>query len=184
MTIVIADTEDQAVIFGADSAAGAGDEIYTLEAAKVFERDGFLFGHCGSRRIAQIVRHCVELPAYPEKSAGVERFLVRELNPAIRRAVEAEGVAGEGRGFLGDKTCILISVQGQIWCIGPDLTVTPEGPFGAIGSGRMRAYGALHALRAAGIKPARRRIELALEATAEYTALVRPPWRFVSSGFG
>ena len=62
-----------------------------------------------------------------------------------------------------------------------DLTVLPEVDFGAIGSGRLRAYAALHALKAAGIEPAQRRLELALEAAAKYTASVRPPWQFVRS---
>jgi hypothetical protein len=61
------------------------------------------------------------------------------------------------------------------------LTVVPEFEFGAaIGSGRLRAYGALHALWTAGVEPPMRRLELALEAAAAFTANVRPPWHFVS----
>ena len=56
-----------------------------------------------------------------------------------------------------------------------------EPMFAAIGSGRLRAYGALHALQASGTEPVERRLELALEAAAAYTATVRPPWHFVSS---
>ncbi len=148
MTVVIADTEES-VVFAADSAAANGSEIYTLDTEKVFKRDGYLFGYCGSYRIGQILRHCVALPEYPDESADMERFMVRELVPAIRKAVETEGAAGEGRGFLGEQTCILTCVRGQIWTIGPDLTVIRESPFAAIGSGRLRAYPALHALRGA-----------------------------------
>ena len=58
----------------------------------------------------------------------------------------------------------------------------PERAYAAIGSGRLRAYGAFHVLHAAGVGPARRRPELVLEATAEHTANVRRPWHFVSLG--
>ncbi len=182
LTIVIADTDGETVVFAADSAAASGNEIYTLETEKVFKRDGYLFGYCASYRIGQILRHCVQLPEYPEEATDMEGFMVRALVPAIRKAVETEGAVGSGRGFLGDKTCILTCIRGQIWNIGPDLAVIRESPFAAIGSGRLRAYAALHALRAAGIKPVQRRIKLALEATAEFTSDVRPPWLVVTMG--
>lgn len=180
MTIGLAETDGSELIFAADSAGTDGDEIHTIDTSKVFARDGYLFAYSGSYRIGQILRHCVELPEVPV-AGDVERFLVREVGPAVRSAVEAEGAAAPGQKVLGEKTSILIGVRGQIWCMLPDLTVIPEGPFGAIGSGRLRAYAALHALRAAGFGPARHRIELALEATAAYTSSVRPPWQFVSS---
>ncbi len=181
MTVVIAETEQGIITMAADSAATNGDEIYTLKTPKVFQRDGYLFGHCGCYRIGQILRHCVELPQLPSGSTEVERFLIRELAPALREAVEAEGAAGGGGAFLGEKTCILIGLLGQIWCMRPDLSVMQEGPFAAIGSGRLRAYAVLHALHAIGFGGVRRRIEIALEATAEYTSSVRPPWHFVNS---
>jgi hypothetical protein len=93
-----------------------------------------------------------------------------------------EGVAGSGAAILGEKTSILLGCRGQIWTICQDLTLVREAPYAAIGSGRLRAYGALHALQASGVEPARRRLELALEAPAAYTSNVRPPWHFVSGG--
>jgi len=180
MTVVLADTQDETLIFAADSAASNGDEIYTIAMPKVFARGSYLFGYTGSYRIGQILRHYVELPEPPEREA--ERFLVREAVPILRAAVLEQGAAGPGRDFLGEKTALLVGFRGRTWCIGTDLTVTPEAAYGAIGSGRLRAYGAFHALYAAGVGPARRRLELVLEATAEHTANVRRPWQLVSLG--
>jgi hypothetical protein len=188
MTVVLVDTEDNELLFGADSAAsGQDEEIYTFDTEKVFEREGYLFGYCGSYRIGQILRHCVELPKIPEdpeEPFDMERFLVRELLPPIRQAVTAEGAAGAGRAILGDKTAILLGCRRQIWRLGTNLTVNRETPFAAIGSGRSRAYGALHALHAAGFGPLQQRVELALQATAAFTANVRPPFHFVGTGAG
>ena len=183
MTCVVGSIDGQSVILGADSAAiGAPDdsEIYTMPEPKVFTCGSYVFGVCGSYRVGQVLRYRAELPE-PAPSTDLRSFLVRELVPAIGSLLEAEGVVGSRRTYLGEKVALLLGYQGQLWCITSDLTVLPEVEFGAIGSGRIRAYSALHALKAAGIEPARRRLEIALEATARYTASVRPPWHFVRS---
>ncbi len=180
MTVVLADTENETLIFAADSAASKGDEIYTIDTPKVFALGSYLFGYAGSYRIGQILRYYVELPEPPEREA--ERFLVREVVPILRAAVLEQGAAGPGQDFLGEKTALLVGFQGRIWCVGTDLTVTPEPSYAAIGSGRLRAYGAFHALYGAGVGPALRRLELVLEATAEHTTNVRRPWHFLSLG--
>ena len=183
MTCVVGISDGETITLGADSAGGMGDEVYTFDLRKVFARGQYLFGVCGSYRVGQVLRFQAELPEPPASgSPDLEPFLVRELVPAIRRAVEEEGVAGSQSAVLGERTALLLGCRGQLWSITRDLTVIPETPFAAIGSGRLRAYGALHALHAAGVESSRRRLEMALAAAAAYTANVRPPWQFVSNG--
>ena len=182
MTCVVGTIDGGAIILGADSAAvGEGPEIYTMPEPKVFACGPYLLGVCGSYRVAQVLRYRAELPV-PPAGADLESFLVRNLLPVIGDLLEAEGgVVGSSRTFLGERVALLLGCEGQLWHVGSDLTVLPEGEYGAIGSGRLRAYAALHALKAAGVEPARRRLELALETAAKYTATVRPPWHFVAS---
>jgi ATP-dependent protease HslVU (ClpYQ) peptidase subunit len=180
MTCVVGSTDGSRILLAADSAGGHGDEIYTLPARKVFAVGPYLFGVCGSYRLAQVLRYRIELPDPPESDA-LEPFLVCDFIPVLRRALEKEHVAGCKRGSLGEKTCILLGCRGELWHVRPDYTVLREGPYAAIGSGRLRAYGALHALHAAGVEPAERRLELALGASAAYTSTVRPPWQFIRS---
>jgi hypothetical protein len=180
MSCIVGITDGKTVTFGADSAGGLGDEIYTLDVHKAFARGPYLFGVCGSMRVGQVLRFKAELPEPP--ATDLEPFLVRELVPAIRRALTEEGVAGSGTEILGDKTAILLGCRGQLWTICQDLTLVREAPYAAIGSGRLRAYGALHALHASSVEPARRLLEMALAAAAAYTSNVRPPWHFVSGG--
>ncbi len=181
MTCIVAETDGRTVLFGADSAWTHEDEIYTLEAPKVFARGPYLFGVCGRYRIAQILRYQAQLPE-PAPSAELEPFLVQELVPAIRQAATTCGETTAGRAILGEKTVVLLGCQGQLWTITSDLVALREDRFAAIGSGRLRAYGALHALHAARVEPSVRRLELALAAAAAYTASVRPPWHFVEAG--
>ncbi len=183
MTCVVGAIDGQDVILGSDSAAiGApdGSEIYTPPEPKVFTCGPYAFGVCGSYRVAQVLRYAEQLPE-PSRNLDFGSFLIRDLAPAIGELLEAKSVVGSHRTYLGKRVALLLGFQGQLWCIASDLTVLPEVDFGAIGSGRLRAYAALHALKAAGIEPAQRRLELALEAAAKYTASVRPPWHFIRS---
>ncbi len=185
MTCVVGSIDGQSVILAADSAAVGdpdGSEIYTMPEPKVFECGAYLIGVCGSYRVGQVLRYRGQLPEPSATAADVGSFLIRDLAPAIGELLAAEGVVGSHRTDLGDKVALLLGYRGQLWCIASDLSVLPEVEFGAIGSGRLRAYAALHALKSAGVEPAQRRLELALEAAAKYTASVRPPWHFVQSG--
>ena len=148
---------------------------------KVLVCGPYVVGVCGSYRVAQVLRYQAELPEPPD-STDLESFLIRDLAPAVGDLLAAQGVVGSHRTYLGEKVALLLGYRGQLWCIASDLTVLPEVEFGAIGSGRLRAYAALHALRTAGVEPVQRRLELALEAAAKYTGSVRPPWHFVRNG--
>lgn len=181
MTCIVGSVDGQAVILAADSAAlGApdGSEIYTIPEPKVFGCGPYVVGVCGSYRVAQVLRYRGELPEPPDPTQ-FGSFLACDLAPRIGALIAAEGVVGSHHTYLGDKVALLLGYQAELWHIAPDLTVLPEVEFGAIGSGRHRAYAALHALNSAGVEPAQRRLELALETAAKYTASVRPPWHFV-----
>lgn len=181
MTCIAGVTDGQTILIGADSAASNGaDEIYNLDQHKVFHSGDYIFGVAGSYRVAQVLRFKAQLPAPPPQLTDLEPFLVRNLAPTIAEVVRAEGIAHEGRNILGPRTTLLLGCRGQLWHVDPDLTVLRERNFASIGSGRIRAYAALYALEAAGVKSAQRRVELALEAAAEFTTTVRPPWHFVS----
>ena len=179
MTCVVATIDGNTIQAGSDTAIGHFEEIYDMAEHKVFIRGSYLIGFCGSARVGQILQYKVELPAPPDEE-DLTPFLVQEIVPRIRQAVEAEGSANEGRNFLGDKTVVLMGCRSQLWCILADTTVVETVPFAAIGSGRHHAYGALHALEAAGVEPARERLEWALGAAAEFSPMVRRPFRFYS----
>jgi hypothetical protein len=179
MTCAIAVVEGEDIEAGADSALCGPEEIYQMQEDKVFVRGPYLIGYCGRARIGQILRYRLDFPDPPD-DGDLTSFLIRGLASAIRRAVEAEGAAGRGRDLLGEKTVLILGCRARLWCIQPDLSIAETTPFAAIGSGRHKAYGALHSLTAADVQPARRRIELALEAAAQFTPSVRPPFRFVT----
>lgn len=181
MTLVIAEKEAGRVIMGADSAAGGREEIHTYpDIEKVVRRGPYLVGHCGSGRIGQVVNLLVEWPD-PPQSGALLPFLVREVVPRIRRAVRDAGAAREGVAILGEKTVLLVGLHGQLLAIGCDLNVLDLSGPACIGAGRHHGYGAMHALKAAGVEPARKRVEMALRAAADDSLYVRPPFHILET---
>lgn len=181
MTLIISAEEEGCVIMGADSAASSPNEVYTFPALeKIVQCGEYLIGACGSGRVCQIIRTLVEWPEVPETDVLMP-FLVRKVAPAIRDAVEEAGALQEGLSGLGNKTQIVLGIKGQLFYIATDLAIVKSHSMGCIGSGRHHGYAAMHALAAVGVGPARKRIQLALEAAAEYSLQVRPPFRFLES---
>ncbi len=181
MTLVIAEEEANRVIMGADSAAGDRDEIHTYpDLEKIVQRGSYLVGHCGNGLVGQVVNLLVEWPE-PPGSGELLPFFAREVVPEIRRAIQDAGAAQEGRGILGDKTVLLIGLSGQLFIVGADLNVVRSPGLSCIGAGRHHGYGAMHALKAAGVAPAQKRIEIALQTAANYPPYVRPPFRLLAT---
>jgi len=184
MTLVIAEEEEGRVVMGADTAAGRPEEFYVYEhLEKIARRGPYLLGHCGSTRIGQVLQHLVEWPD-PPAGGPLAPFLIREVVPKIRQTLLDVGAARDGPYILGDTTVILVAARGEIDVIGADLTVVRSNGLSCIGCGRHAAYPTMEALKAAGIGPARRRIEMALEIVARRVPVVEPPFRFLEEGDG
>lgn len=185
MSVIIGDTDPNGITLGADAALGqAGNEqvneVYTNMLPKVFRRGPYLLGVAGSVKVNQILRFQGTLPD-PPTPPDIEEFLVRELIPAIHQIVIDAGLKGTDTSAFPVTTSILLACENQLFGIATDLSFIRAESFFAAGTGRHAANGALHALRMAGITPARRRIELALQAAAALTGNVRPPWQFIST---
>jgi len=179
MTLIIGIEEPKRVILAADSAFGNPEESYIYPNVSKIERCGpYLVGGCGMTRITQTLRHFVEWPKPPE-SGDLLPFLIREVLPEVRRAVEAVGAGQSGRLFLGDKTALLIGIRGQLYAVGSDLAVVRTNGLACIGCGRHAAYPVMEALERAGIEPARKRMEMTLEIVARHVPVVAPPFRFL-----
>ena len=180
MTLVIANEVPGGVIMAADSAAGKPEEFYVYRHLEKIARCGrYLVGHCGNARIGQVLNHLVEWPE-PPSSGPLAPFLIREVIPAIRRALQHAGAAQEGPAILGETTVVLVAVGSELYIVGNDLTVVRSEGLTCIGCGRHAAYPVMEALEAAGVEPAQRRIEMALEIVARRVPVVEPPFRFLT----
>ena len=74
MTVIVAVVSDDGeIIFGADSAATDTAGTLALRGdAKVFKRDGYTIGFCGSYRVGQLVKHEMRLPAIDHEMTAAQ----------------------------------------------------------------------------------------------------------------
>ena len=80
MTLVVAISDGQRLVFAADSAASnlKTGEIYNLDNEKIFSCGPWLIGHTTSYRLGQILRYRVPWPTPPADLADLEGLIHRE----------------------------------------------------------------------------------------------------------
>lgn len=191
MTTIVAVRCRDRIVMGGDSAGCNGAGLVELRSdPKVFNRDSYLVGYTTSFRMGQLLRYCARLPEPPE-NGDLHAFMVQEFVPAIRTAYTDHGFEktfGRG-GNNGEKNYtesgqawggqFLVGVRESLFIVHEDFQVgVPLLPHFAIGSGAMVACGALFATQ--DLSP-EERVRIALEAAAEHTSCVRPPFCIRSS---
>ena len=182
MTLVVAISDGQRLVFAADSAASnlKTGEIYNLDNEKIFSCGPWLIGHTTSYRLGQILRYRVPWPTPPADLADLEGFIVSEVVEPVRKALRGAGASKRVQGAENGGS-FLVGFAGRIFAIADDYSVVhfPH-PFAAIGHGRFVAYGALHALQTANLS-LEEKCQAALEAAETYDNTVRRPFVYLTS---
>jgi hypothetical protein len=193
MTCTLAITDSQIVLLAGDSAAVGGKELRLRADTKVFRTGSYGIGYTTSFRMGQILRYGTALPEPPPGlgPGELERFLITEVIPVIRRSFADHGFAKTARfSSSGDSSIteegqdfgglFLLGVAGQIFEIRQDYHLArPAAPFSAVGSGAPVALGALHALQSLPNLSLRDQAAMALAAAEAYNTGVRAPFHFV-----
>lgn len=164
---------------GEDSAASfPANEVYNFVRAKIFATGEYLVGYIISFRAGQVLRHEVNWPS-PPADVDLERFVVRDVVPELRRALREAGALKVTEG-VEQTAQFMIGLRGELMTVGTDFSIgSLQETYRAIGSGRHNAYGALHVLADFGIT-AKEKVRRALEAAANFTSNVRPPFVVIS----
>lgn len=193
MTCIVAVTDGETVVLGGDSAAVGGHELRLRTDRKVFQVGSYAVGFTTSYRMGQILRYETDLPEPPPDVGPdeLERFIVTEVVPAVRRSFADHGFAKTAR-FTSPKEAstteegqefgglFLIGVAGHIFEIRQDYQVgRPAAAYSSVGFGAPVALGALHVLESLPGLSLRERATKALEAAETYSAVVRAPFHFV-----
>ena len=193
MTCIVAITDGERVILGADSAGAGGFELRLRADPKVFRVGGYAIGFTTSFRMGQILRYETDLPELPAgiSPEDLERFFVTEFVPVVRRSFATHGFAKTARfNSLGDNSVteegqdigglFLVGVAGQVFEIQKDYHLArPLVPYSAVGSGAPVALGALHALTDISELSLKERASRALRAAETFGTVVRGPFHFV-----
>jgi len=164
MTCIIGLESKGKVFIGGDSAGTSSNMLQrSRNDKKVFVRDGFIFGFCGSFRMGQLIQHRLVIPKF--KGGNLSTYMVNEFVDSVRSCLKEDNLQPD----------ILVGHAGKLFGIHGDYQVAEarEG-FDAMGSGADLAMGAMHSNGS--IKNAEARIKQALEVSCINNAAVRPPF--------
>jgi len=172
VTCIVGFVDRGAVWLGADSAGIDGWDLMVVANEKVFARGEFLIGYTTSFRMGQLLRHSLEVPKRPADQDERD-YMVTTFVEAVRKCLKDGGWAEEEK-KRESGGCFLVGYGGRLFQVNADYSVleTADG-LNAVGCGGQLALGALHATRG---KPARKRLEIALEAAERWNAGVRGPF--------
>lgn len=178
MTCIVGLVHEGVAYIGADSAGVGGLDITIRADRKVFKNGEFLMGFTASFRMGQLLRHAFT-PPYRRHDVELEKYMVTEFVDAVRSCLKTGGFAAKNseveRG--GD---FIVGHAGRLFTIESDYQVgEPTREYAATGCGYAYALGSLHSTR--GQKP-EDRIRAALEAAADGSAGVAPPFHIESIG--
>lgn len=158
-----------------DSCGGAGGRATPrLDTKGSLIRPWLAVGYTTSYRFGQILTHHLDIQEEPP--GDPYEWAVRTLVPEIQAKLsEHQWLKKDGeRAEAGDA---IFAVRDRILCVQSDLQVSESARgYDACGSGQDEALGALFARR---FGRAEERARVALEAAAEMTVYVRPPWHFL-----
>jgi ATP-dependent protease HslVU (ClpYQ) peptidase subunit len=177
MTCIVGLVDGNKVYIGGDSASSNGHLTVVSAVPKVFSTGDFLIGYTSSWRMGQILEHHVQYDelGIPRMGQSMQAFMVQEFIESIRTALTKFGYSKieNNEETAGE---FLVGCLGHLYHIESDYQVgeTANG-MDACGCGEQIALGALYATQNLGLA-AWQRIDIALEAAAQFSCDVRPPF--------
>jgi hypothetical protein len=186
--------DDGVVWMGADSCASNSSHKYPVKEPKLFYckgtplADSVLGGYTGSFRFGQLLAHDLDMPALvdPQNKDPLE-FVTGLFLESVHAMLKENHYlrTKEGVDQVPDGSEFLFACHGRLWVMQSDFSVI-ESLYGedAVGCGADVALGSMYGTRALDLEPFYR-IRLALQAAAERSPYVQPPfmiWRLDRDG--
>jgi hypothetical protein len=187
MTCIVALSVGNKVFLGGDSAASdekSGLILQTVD-PKVFKVGQFGIGFVESFRMGQILQYSWTPPIYKPTTGykNLDKFMRTKFVESIKEAYQENGYGRFGNSAPEDGDeggIIIIAVQntGRIFIMDVDFHVAEvDVEYLAEGSGQQVALGSLFSTTA--VKTPRKRVRMALEASAKFIMSVRGPFTII-----
>jgi ATP-dependent protease HslVU (ClpYQ) peptidase subunit len=105
----------------------------------------FIFGSCGDIRAAQVIQNWTEWPEFRDfHKDSVEKFVIREVIPAMREALNEHGALSVNKGLETFGAGVIMAWGNNLVAIDEDFSVLlPVSGRWAMGSGESEAFGSL-----------------------------------------
>lgn len=174
MTCIVGVVDDGKVYIGGDSAGVAGYSIVTRVDSKVFKNGPYIMGFTSSFRMGDILKHDFKAPK-PRVGMKLDKFMVKEFIPAIRKAFKEGGYSKNDNGKEQGGT-FLVGIYGHLFHIGGDFQVGESlDGYDSVGCGEDLALGSLFSTAASDMT-AEERVTHALQAAEKFSAGVSGPF--------
>ncbi len=170
------------VYMGSDHAASDDKTgwILSRREPKVFKVGQYGVAFTDSFRMGQILQYNWNPPKYtPTKTnSGLDKFMRTKFIDSVKQAFKDNGYGTIGGSEEDSGGIFIIGVEGRIFTIDEDFHVGENiVNYMAEGSGAFFALGALHATK--NQKNPKMRLKAALEASAEFSMSVSPPFTYI-----
>lgn len=178
MTCVIGYKTDEGIWIGADSAGTTPWGSQTLRAdQKVFNRNGFTMGFCGSFRMGQVLRFNLVATQQPEGMDDYE-YMVTTFVEDVRKVLKRAGYS-HIKNNVETGGNFIVAYRNGLYEVEEDYQVgITTRAYACTGSGMDIASGAMSILQDQEIEPAAA-IKQALKSAANHDAYVSAPFRVV-----
>ena len=182
MTCIVAIAQNGTVYMGSDHAASDDKSgwIMSRKEPKVFKVGQYGIAFTDSFRMGQILQYNWTPPKYtPTKTnSGLDKFMRTKFIDSVKVAFKDHGFGDIGGNDEDTGGIFIVGLEGRIFVVDEDFHVGENlVNYMAEGSGGMFALGALHATK--NQKNPKMRIKLALEAAAEFSMSVAPPFTYI-----
>lgn len=182
MTCIVGLEHEGRAWMGGDSAAVTASDmsLRIMEKPKILAIKDVLLGSAGSIRVNQLIHFSLKIPR--QKVRDDYRYLCTDFINALRECLKNGGSARmEEGGEEGMENNLLVGYRGHVYQIETDYNVqTYKIGFGACGNGGNYALGSLFSTQRTKLSP-EKRITLALETAAYFSAGVSPPFHILVS---
>jgi ATP-dependent protease HslVU (ClpYQ) peptidase subunit len=182
MTCIVAIAQNGTVYMGSDHAASDDKSgwIMSRKEPKCFKVGQYAVAFTDSFRMGQILQYNWNPPKYtPTKTnSGLDKFMRTKFIDSVKVAFKDHGFGDIGGNDEDTGGIFIVGLEGRIFVVDEDFHVGENlVNYMAEGSGGMFALGALHATK--NQKNPKMRIKLALEAAAEFSMSVAPPFTYI-----
>jgi ATP-dependent protease HslVU (ClpYQ) peptidase subunit len=182
MTCIVAIAQNGTVYMGSDHAASDDKTgwILSRREPKVFKVGQYGVAFTDSFRMGQILQYNWNPPKYtPTKTnSGLDKFMRTKFIDSVKQAFKDNGYGTIGGSEEDTGGIFIVGVEGRIFTIDEDFHVGENiVNYMAEGSGAFFALGALHATK--NQKNPKMRLKAALEASAEFSMSVSPPFTYI-----
>lgn len=180
MTAIAALKSGSTIWMGGDSAGVGYYDLEIRRDPKVFLRDNFLFGFCGSFRAGQIIHYEWEPPEH-KPALSTEEFIYTEFLGSIRKVLKANGVCQISDSVESTDAAVAIGYRKRLFIMYGDFQISiPAESYVGLGCGGDLVRGSLYTTckLKLDLEPSEQ-IKLALQAAQAGSAGVRGPFRIL-----